>query len=91
MLKRVKIQQCRLHHALPLLDVFILVRQSVKLLSIRNYDPHSREQSSFFVLFNTHHRWGKDTNVSAQSLPRCAKQFNPSTHFSNHQLCQRHH
>ncbi len=40
----------RLHRAkiiliflISLLDLFILVRQSVKLLSIGNYDLHSRE------------------------------------------------
>ncbi len=58
-------QQRRLHRALPLLDLFILVRQSIRLLYIRNYDLHSREQSSFSVLLNLHHQWGKDTNVSA--------------------------
>ncbi len=34
------------------------------LFCIRNYDPHSQEQSSFSILFNTHHQWGKYTNVS---------------------------
>ncbi len=84
------VQQRRLHRTLPLLDIFILVCQSVKLLRIRNYDLHSRERSSFLVLFNIHPWWGKDTNGSAQSLPQCAKQSNPSTHFSNHQLCRCH-
>ncbi len=65
MLNENSVQQRCLHRAPPLLDLFILVHQSVKLLCIRNYDPHSREQSSFSVLFNTHHQWGKDTNVSA--------------------------
>ncbi len=35
-----------------LLGLFILVRQSVELLCMKNYDPHSQEQSSFYVLFN---------------------------------------
>ncbi len=62
---QISVQQHRLHYAPSLLDLFILVRQSIKLLCIRNYDPHSREQSSFSVLFNVHHQWGKDTNISA--------------------------
>ncbi len=51
-------QQRRLHRAPPLLDLFILVRQSIRLLCIKNYDPHSQEQSSFSVLLNVHHQWG---------------------------------
>ncbi len=35
-----------------LLGLFILVRQSVELLCMKKYDPHSQEQSSFYVLFN---------------------------------------
>ncbi len=30
---------------------------------IRNYDTHSQEQSSFSVLFNVHHQWGKDNYI----------------------------
>lgn len=43
--------QRHLHRALPTLNLFNLVRQSVKLLYIGDHDPHSREQSSFTFYF----------------------------------------
>ncbi len=44
------VPQRRLQRALPLLDLYILVRQSVKLLHRRNYDPQSQGQSFLFNL-----------------------------------------
>ncbi len=49
------VPQRRLQRALPLLDLYILVRQSVKLLHRRNYDPQSQGQS-FFISFNIRHQ-----------------------------------